>query len=291
MNRLNLFYVLALLPLLLVVITHLEWLFAIFVPVYGFILVLIKRNDLSSQLGSEGVQSVLGILIAGSSFFLYYALVPFFESPSFYGGVNYAVYLFGLFLIFFKLSALREAFSPIFLLLAASSVGIVSQWLEHYFSWYVPHFVQFIVVILNMMGFGAETRPPDAIMLPTADGRLILGFVWGCVGVNSMLLFSILLVVMLFEESARLRTKFLWAVVGFLGVFLMNVIRLVIIFVADIFYGSSVGGQIHYFIGYVLFFLWLVIFLYTFSKRRVLSERVVAIWRRLRPVAGPEKTS
>ncbi|UCC33970.1 MAG: exosortase/archaeosortase family protein, partial [Candidatus Bathyarchaeota archaeon] len=285
MNRLNLFLILSLLPLLLVVITHLGWPFAILVPVYGFILVLIKKDDLSSHLGSEGVQSVLGVLIAGSSFFLYYALVPLFASAGFYGGVNYAVYLFGLFLIFFELSALREAFSPIFLLLAASSVGVVSQWLEHYFSWYVPHYVQFIVVILNMMGFGAETRPPDAIMLQTVEGGLILGFVWECVGVNSMLLFSILLVVTLFEESARLRTKFLWAVVGFLGVFLMNVIRLVIIFVADIFYGSSVGGQIHYFIGYVLFISWLVIFLYLFSQRRVLSEKIVGLWHKLRPVA------
>ena len=283
MTRLNLFYVLAFFPLLLVTYSYIEWLFWVVVPVYGFVLLLIKRDSLSLQRRAGGFQRVLGLFFMGGSFFVYYALAPFFESPALYGGVNYAVYLVGLFLVFFEFSALREAFASVFLMIAACSIGIVSRWLEHYFSWYIPHFVSLIVAILNVLGVGA-TSHSNVIVLQTAEGTLVLAFVWGCVGVSSMLTFLIILVVTLFEESVRIRTKLLWALGGVLGTFIVNVIRLVIIFVADCFYGSDIGGRMHYFIGYVLFILWLGVFFYMFSKRQVLSEKIRSIWQKLRSV-------
>ena len=286
MKRLNFFYILAFLPLLLVIYTHLGWPFSVVVPLYGFILLLIKKGALSVHGGSGGLQRFLGVLVVVGSFFLYYALAPFFESLSFYGGVNYAVYIFGLFLVFFEFSALRAAFAPVFLMVAASSTSIVSRWLERYFSWYIPHFMWLIVVILNMLGVEASSRPPNAIVLQTVEGPLILGFVWGCVGVSSMLIFLIVLVVTLFEESASLRTKLLWGLVGVFGTFIVNVIRVVVIFLADSFYGTDVGGRVHYFIGYVLFISWLVIFFYTFSKRRRLSQQITSLWQKLSSVAG-----
>ena len=289
MSRLNLFYIVAFLPLALIAYLSIGWLFSVVVPLYGFILLLIKKDDLSLRGGTRCFQRVLGMLIAVGSFFVYYALDLFFESPSFYGGVNYAVYILGIVLIFFEFSALRAAFTPMFLLLAASSTSIVSQWLKHYFSWYIPHFLGLVVAILNLLGVGAELRSSDAIMIPTVKGHLVLGFVWECIGVASMLIFLIVLVVTLFEESAGLRTKLLWAVGGVFGTFMVNVLRVVIIFLADCFYGSDVGGKVHYFIGYVLFTLWLVVFFYIFSKRQVLSEKIPAIWQKIRSIACGQK--
>ena len=224
----------------------------------------------------------------GGSFFVYYALAPFFESPALYGGVNYAVYLVGLFLVFFEFSALREAFTSVFLMMAACSIGIVSRWLEHYFSWYIPHFVSLIVAILNVLGVGA-TSHSNVIVLQTAEGTLVLAFVWGCVGVSSMLIFLIILVVTLFEEAASPRTKALWAALGIFGTFCVNVLRVVTIFLVDVFYGSDVGGKIHYFIGYILFILWLVLFFYVFSKRRAFSEKIASAWQKLRSIGVRRK--
>ena len=286
MNKLNSFYFSAFLPLLLVAYSYIEWPFSMVFSVYGFMLLLIKKNSLSPSRGACSFQRVLGLLVVLASFFLYYALAPFFKSPAFYGGVNYAVYIFGLFLIFFEFSALREAFTPIFLIVAASSASLVSLWLKHYFSWCIPYVMSLIVAILNVLGVSATISNPYVIVLHTARGPLHLGFPWGCIGVSSMLIFSIILVVTLFEESASPRTKLLWAVAGVFGMFVVNVIRVVIIFLTDYFYGSDVGAKVHYFIGYVLFLLWLVIFFYVFSKRQVLSERVRLIWQKLRSVVG-----
>jgi len=286
MNRLDFFYVSAFLPLLLVAYSYIRWPFSVVFSVYGFMLLLIKKDGLSLRRGACGFQRVLGLLVAVASFFLYYALIPFFESPAFYGGVNYAVYILGLFLIFFEFSALREAFTPIFLVVASTSASLVSMWLEHHFSWYIPYFMSLLVAILNVLGVRATIHDPYVIVLQTAEGPLSLGFVWGCVGVSSMLIFSIILVVTLFEESASPRTKLLWAVAGVFGMFVVNVIRVVIIFLADYFYGFDVGAKVHYFIGYVLFLLWLVIFFYVFSKRQVLSEKIRLIRQKLRSVVG-----
>ena len=280
-NRMNVFYVLAFLPLLLVAYSYIEWPFSAVIPVYGFILLLIKENDLSLRHKAGSFQRALGLLVATSSFFVSYASVPFLESSAFYGGANYAVYILGLFLIFFESSALREAFTPVFLIVAGVSSSLVSHWLEHYFAGYIPYFLSLIVAILRLLGVEAVAHPPDAIVLQTVRGPLALGFAWGCVGVSSMLIFLIVLVITLFEEPASLRTKLLWGAMGAFGVFVMNVVRLIIIFLAGCFYGSDVGAKLHYFIGYVLFILWLLIFFYAFSKRRRLSEKISPVWSKL----------
>ena len=288
MNRLNLFYISAFLPLLLIIYLNIGWPFAVVVPIYAFVLLLIKKDRLPFRHQARHFQMIWGLLVMIGSFFVYYALVPLFKSPAFYGGVNYAVYILGLFLIFFEFSAIREAIAPAFLLVAASSTSLMSQWLEHHFSGYMPHYLALIVAILNGLGISA-THYSNVIVLYTAEGPLSLGFAWACLGVHSTLIFLIMLVVTLLEESVDLRTKLVWGVAGVFGTFLMNVIRLVIIFVADFFYGASVGGKLHYFIGYVLFTLWLAIFFYSFSKKQVLSNKIVAIWQKLRSVAGRER--
>ena len=111
-------------------------------------------------------------------------------------------------------------------------------------------------------------------------------FVWGCVGVSSMLIFSIILVVTLFEESASLKTKLAWASIGIIGTFILNIVRVTIIFLADYFYGYEGGAKVHYVIGYALFIAWLAIFFYTFSKRQVISEKFQLIRQKLRSVTG-----
>jgi exosortase/archaeosortase family protein len=277
----NVFYVLAFLPLLLVTYSYAKWLFSAFVPFIGFLLLLIKKGDISYYNEANKFQRVLGLLVTISSFFVYYALIPYFSSPAFYGATNYAVYIFGLFLVFFEISALKEAFAPLFIIIAGISSSLVSVWLEHYFSWYIPYFISLIVAILRMLGIRVTTSVQDIISIQTLKGPLALQFIWGCVGVSSMLIFFIIMVVMVFEEHCSFKTIFLWALVGLIGTFIVNIIRVITIMLTDYHYGYEVGAQVHYFIGYVLFTLWLIIFLFAFSKRHVLAEKILLIRRKL----------
>lgn len=279
-NRLNAFYVLAFAPLLLIMYYHVKWPFPVVIPLYGFLLLLIKKQNLSLRHEAGSIQKAFGLLVVLGSFFVYYALVPFYPSMAFYGSANYAIYIFGLFLTFYDISALREAFTPLFLIVAATSSSFISSWLELYLAPYIPDFVSFLAAILRTLGIEVTTHS-QIIVLQTVKGPLPLAFVWGCVGATSMLIFSIILVVTLFEESANLKTKLVWASIGLIGTFILNIVRVIIIFLADYFYGFEVGGQVHYVIGYALFITWLAIFFYTFSKRQIISGKIQSIKQKL----------
>jgi len=219
-----------------------------------------------------------------SSFFAYYLLILIFPDVNFYGAANYVVYLLGLFLTFFKFSALREYFTPAFLIVAATSIYFVDKWLKPYLSPYASNFAHIIEAILRTLGMNVSIYylgDVAILKLHTLSGSIIdAAFVYECIGVYSALIFSIILVVVLLEESGRVSTKLLWAIIGIAGTFGLNVIRVTIILLTDYFYGAEAGANVHYVIGYILFSAWLVFFLYVFSKRQTISTRVKSIMRR-----------
>lgn len=271
-ERINTFYLLAFIPLLLLTYYHMPWPFALIIPIFGFILLLIKKQNLLFYHSGKPLQKALGLLIIIGSFFAYYLLVPFFPSASFYTAANYAIYLFGLCLTFFEAPALKETFSSIFLIVAATSSSFISEWLEPHLSPLITsQFAYLIQVILNAFGVQATIYFPNhlpIISFPTIQGGTITAlFNWYCVGVSSVLIFSIILVILLIEEHGNLKSKIIWSLVGVSGVLVLNVMRVLIIFITDYFYGAEVGGKIHYIIGYIIFITWLITFLYLYSKK------------------------
>lgn len=271
-ERINTFYLLAFIPLLLLTYYHVTWPFALIIPIFGFILLLIKKQNLSIYHSAKPLQKALGLLIIIGSFFAYYLIVPFFPSAGFYTAANYAIYLVGLCLTFFEAPALKEASSSIFLIVAATSSSFISEWLEPHLSPHVTsQFAYLIQCILNALGVQTTvyfSNHLPIISFPTIQGGTIAAiFNWYCVGVSSVLIFSIILVILLIEEHGNLKSKITWSLVGISGVLALNVLRVLIIFIADYFYGAEVGGKIHYIIGYAIFITWLTTFLYLYSKK------------------------
>lgn len=271
-ERINAFCLLAFMPLLLLTYYHVTWPFALIIPIFGFILLLIKKPNLLLYHSGKPLQKALGLLIIIGSFFAYYILVPFFPSASFYTAANYTIYLLGLCLTFFEAPALKETSSSIFLIVAATSSSFISEWLEPHLSPLITsQFAHLIQVILHAFGVQSTVYSLDhssIISFPTIQGGTITAvFNWYCVGVSSVLIFSIILVILLIEEHGNLKSKIIWSLVGVSGVLALNVLRVLIIFITDYFYGAEVGGQIHYIIGYAIFIIWLTAFLYLYSKK------------------------
>jgi len=99
-----------------------------------------------------------------------------------------------------------------------------------------------------------------------------------------MYIFSIILVVIMSEDPSSTKTKVIWSIIGMLGTFFIGIIRLVTIFVGFYFYGYEQGQIIHSYIGYILFILWSLIFLYLFSKRNTISQKIRRSMQKLRAV-------
>jgi exosortase/archaeosortase family protein len=270
------FYILALAPFVLLAYFYFNWPFSLVIPLYSFILLIIKKDKLFSQKEPSPVQRPLGLLTMVASFFVHYLVAPMFPTAAFFGGANYAVYIIGLFLLFFDVHVLKEAFSPLFLIVGTISISVVSNMVEPFFTPYLPSVTSFFVGVMRTIGMRVTTiASSNLLVLHTLQGgELTVEFVWGCVGFDSLFIFSILLIVILAEEPASLETKTLWSLIGIVGTIILNIIRVVMIFLTDYFYGYEVGGWVHYVIGYVLFIAWITIFVYTFSKRQIISQRL-----------------
>lgn len=275
-NGLNAFYILALVPLLLVAFYDIHYLSPL---IFGFILLLLKRHDLFAHRGANHIQRIAGIILLLCSFIVYYALI-FLIPLTLYGLTGtYIVYILGLFLTFFDFSALRKALTPIFIVVAATSISYVPAWLRQYLSPYIiPPFTSLIGTILNALQMRTIVQYPNLLTLDTPRGSLPLLIIWGCVGVYGALVFSILLVVVLSEEPVSLKTKTLWAIMGIIGILALNVIRVVIVLTIAYYYDFNVAElMIHPYLGYVLFLTWLMLFLFLFSKRQSIHFQRAAL--------------
>jgi len=282
-NRSKRFYLLALVPFLLMSYSYIRSPLGLVIPLYGLILLVLKKDKLFSHPEAHAVQKLFGLLVVFVSFFVYFVVSPFFPTAVFYGFANYFVYLIGLFLVFFEIQALKEAFSPLFLIVAFVSNSYISDLAESFFTPYLPHFTSFIAAVLRAIGIAAtlSLSNPNVIVLHTSNGPISLMNAWACVGFTSMYVFSIILVVILSEDPSDAKTKVRWSIIGVLGIFFVNIIRVVTVFVGYYFYGYELGGRLHSSMGYVLFIAWTVIFLYLFSKRNVISQKIRIVYAKI----------
>lgn len=285
-NRLNLFYILAFAPLPLIqyfgYVARRDY-FGAFIPLYGFLLLLIKKDKLSVFAKPSRAQQLLGLILITASFFLYYAVAFFYPQAQFYGVTNYTIYIVGLFLFSFQTSALKQSFAPLFLIVAPISSGFLGEWMEFHLEPWIPHFVQIMAFVLKVLNIPAELHNPNTFIVQTQEGlSLPLGVVAGCIGINSFLAFAIIISVTMIEDTSSPRTKLLWSVAGIIGTFFVNLIRVSLIFVVIHYYGYQGWGKIHTPIGYVLFIVWLAIFFIAFSTRQIILDKLQTSWRKIR---------
>lgn len=285
-NKLNLFYILVFIPLL--PIQYFGYiargdLFAAIIPLYAFLLLIIKKEKLSALTDNGLIHRLIGLILMSASFFIYYAVVFFYPQAQFYGVANYTVYLIGLFLAFFQVPALKESFTPLFLIVAATASGFVGKWMEFLLEPYVPFFVQIMAFILKFLCIpSAVAADPTIIILHTPERMVPVPFEAGCIGIYSFLTFAIVIVVTMMEDPSSLRTKVLWSTTGIIGTFFVNIIRVSLIAAVVYYFGYKDWAKIHTPIGYVLFIAWLAIFFLTFSQRQAILNKLQTSWQSLR---------
>jgi len=280
-DNLNFFYILAVVPLL-PILYYDAWIFV--VAFYGFILLLLKSEKLRSLKRPRNLQILFGLIIITGSFFVYYALILVIPRAAFYSAANYIVFLSGLFLVFFDLSALKQAFTPLFFIAAATSSSLIAEWLKPFFSPFLDEITHLLVNILRVLGINATSYLSYGVPLvefTSLSGNIIrASFVYECMGVFSALVFSIIIAIVVLEDTSDWKVKLTASVVGVLGTFALNIVRVTTIFLTDYFYGAEAGATVHYIIGYGLFSVWLALFLYLYSKRRTIQMKILSLWRK-----------
>lgn len=275
-NTSRIFYLLALVPLILMASSYFQYPLGLMIPIYAYIILLLKKNKLFSHPKAGIFQKVFGLTVVIISFFAYFIVSPFFPQAALYGFANYFLYTVGLFLVFFQIRALKEAFSPLFLVVAFLTSSIASDLAKSVFSPFIPQLASFTASILSFLGIAVtySALAPNVIVLNTTSGSIPLMIDWACVGFATVYIFSIILVVIIAEEPSSTKTKVIWSTIGVLGAFSIAMIRLTAIFAGFYFFGSKCGQMIHRYAGYVLLIIWTIIFLYAFSKRNIILQKM-----------------
>jgi len=282
-TKINIFYALAFAPLPLIAYssyTSGASILGALIPIYGFLLLFIKKDTLSSFPGADKVQRYIGLVAILVGFVTFYLVTAVFSSFAWYGAWTslYSFYTVGLLLIFFTVPALKESFSAVFLIVAGGSSFYIGEWLEFYMESLVPFFVQIMAFVLLVLSIPATVQNPNSIMLDTPRGQVPVAFEAGCIGFESFLVFCVIVVVTMMEERASIKTKLLWSVGGLLGTFIINIIRVSLISVVIYYFGYERWGEIHSWIGYALFLLWLGFFFMLFSAREAIRNKTRAFF-------------
>ncbi|MEM3439759.1 MAG: exosortase/archaeosortase family protein [Candidatus Bathyarchaeia archaeon] len=92
------------------------------------------------------------------------------------------------------------------------------------------------------------------------NGFIILGINWPCVGVLSMLIYSLIISLLMIKLDAPLRRKLIYAAFGAIGTFAINIFRIF----AIVYYTAFISIDIkifHELIGEALFLAWVLAFL------------------------------
>lgn len=155
--------------------------------------------------------------------------------------------------------------------------------------------VRIVVALAPLAGIKLIDVPSIAVPRPSLrysgnslwvwgkNGFIILGINWPCVGVLSMLIYSLIIAVLMIKLDAPLRRKLIYAAFGAIGTFAINVLRIF----AIVYYTAFISIDIkifHELIGEALFLVWVSAFLIIIVA---IENRIAKVGSAIRAPAGP----
>lgn len=146
--------------------------------------------------------------------------------------------------------------------------------------------VPMVVSLLGFSGIRTIWQPESSTLhiflvregVETFKGSV--SFYWPCVGVQSMIIFFMIILVMIAKLDASRRRKTFYALIGAIGTFLLNLFRIYIICYLIATEGVSKARAFHESAGEILFMAWAVLYLLAvvkvediiYSKRTTLAH-------------------
>ena len=176
------------------------------------------------------------------------------------------VYLLALSMVLFSVRAVRAVITPVIL-----SIGMVIFYLLDAFFPYgsigpLQFWANFIVAAVGSLSwiFGLPIYGfSNLLTINGTHGFFRLAVFWPSVGVQSMLIYSLVMILLAAKLDSPLRRKVIYATIGVIGTIFLNVARIFII--AYYGYAYAYTGQeldaFHNSIGEILFPIWIVVFL------------------------------
>ncbi len=179
---------------------------------------------------------------------------------------TFALYIFGLAIVLFGLRAIKAVITPILL----SAAMLVFYLLDAFFPYGqigpLQFWANFIVAAVGLLArlFGLPIYGfSNYLTIDGTKGFFRLAVYWPSVGVQSMIIYSVVMLVIAAKLDIPTKRKAIYAAVGVLGTIFLNVLRIFTIAYYGYAYATS-GQQLdafHNSIGEVLFPVWIALFM------------------------------
>lgn len=148
--------------------------------------------------------------------------------------------------------------------------GISASWfLDSFFPYdrftplqvFVPITLMFVIPLLEIFGIPVSLLKGHILIIVTKEDIILpLAVYWPCAGIQSIMIYSLVIVAFMSKLAIDRKRAVIYAIAGFVGTFFVNVLRISLIS----YYGYLSLANIELFhkvIGEVLFIIWITVFL------------------------------
>jgi len=229
------------------------------------ILVFVNRSKFESIPLPRNLDLVIGVALIPSSFAFNW-LFGSVTGDWAYGLTDYTILVVGIFAFYYPISEKIVQLGLVLLIL----LRLLTIGLSHVYSSgfvVVSDFIVGIVVAFSKILISSDITSgmiPGEIFVGGAAGSTPIFIGWACVGLEELVLISVILYILIDSFHLHRTATILWFAIGVIGSFLVNILRMVIlIWVA---FSRGIGDMlwVHTHIGDVLFLVWIAIFWWIF---------------------------
>jgi len=200
--------------------------------------------------------------------------------------IVYTIFLILCLISLFDKKALKEFIVPIVYLIGTASILLLDALFPYnslgFMGFFIPAIMEVVIFLLWISGvqilrnfpMGGSTPyvyvSQNLLFIKGNHGSIVLEINWPCVGILSMLIYTLLMTILMIKLNAPLRRKILYFFIGAIGTFFVNIFRIYLITWYTIFISIDVK-IFHESIGETLFLVWIIAFLLIIMK----SETVI----------------
>jgi len=136
---------------------------------------------------------------------------------------------------------------------------------DYHFPWYNAFIARVVGSLVRFGGINSEVYS-NIIILNGKKGVLALEVLPICAGVDAMVIFGLLLVLLISHLRLTYITKGVSSMIGIFGLVPLNLIRVTILVIVGYMYGLNIAQFFHSHIGDILFLLYVVTFFVLLSR-------------------------
>jgi len=187
--------------------------------------------------------------------------------------------------IAFRLDGLKDFSISAFFLGSVGTIYLIDNFYPHGTFWpfqiFVPITATFAALVLNFMGYQTKFYPSQGgmpvLQAQNSQGSAVFGIAWPCSGVQSFLLYTIVMALFLKKTAIPITHKIIYFTIGAVVTYFVNILRIATIFVIAINQGD--WRLFHDYYGELYSMTWIIAYPLIIIGSRML-------WAKLKPKLG-----